>query len=119
MVNPEMFIKYACLIFMITLVVLSFKVLISVLGFMLSGQNLKTALQGGFSLAQVGEFAFIIAALGMNLKVLNEFVYPIIVAVSVITTFLTPVMIRYSTRVYQIMRKILNFKNKFNKGDYQ
>lgn len=107
MVDPQMFITYAYPIFIITLVVLFGQVTFSTFGFVISGQNLKTAVQGGFSLAQVGEFAFIIAALGMNLKVLDPFVYPIIVAVSVITTFLTPIMIKSSNKAYKFLNKIL------------
>ena len=107
MVNPQMFITHAYPIFIITLVVLIGKALLSVFGFAVSGQNLKTAVQGGFSLAQVGEFAFIIASLGMSLKVLDDFVYPIIVAVSVITTFLTPIMINLAPKAYQIIDKTL------------
>lgn len=61
---------------------------------MLAGQPLKTAMQCGFSLTQIGEFAFIIASLGLSLHVTSDFLYPIVVAVSVITTFLTPYMIR-------------------------
>jgi len=116
MVNPQMFIKYAYPIFIITLVVMSGKIIMSVLGFALSGQSLKDSIKGGFSLAQVGEFAFIIAALGMNLKVLNDSVYPIIVAVSVITTFLTPVMIKLSPKAYRTIKKF-QLKNNFNKGE--
>jgi len=107
MVDPQMFITYAYPIFIITLVVLIGQVVFSTSGFVISGQNLKTAVQGGFSLAQVGEFAFIIAALGMSLKVLDPFVYPIIVAVSVITTFLTPIMINTAPKVYKLLDKIL------------
>ncbi len=107
MVNPEMFIVYAYPILVITLVVLIGKVIFSVFGFVVSGQNLKTAVCSGFSLAQVGEFAFIIASLGMSLKVIDDFVYPIIVAVSVITTFLTPIMIKTSNYTYKFLNKIL------------
>ena len=107
MVDPDMFITYAYPIFIITLVVLICKSLFSVFGFVISGQNLKTAVQGGFSLAQVGEFAFIIASLGMSLEVLDSFVYPIIVAVSVITTFLTPIMINSAPRAYKFLDRIL------------
>ena len=64
------------------------------LGVLLAGQPLKTAMQCGFSLTQIGEFAFIIASLGVSLRVTSHFLYPIVVAVSVITTFLTPYMIR-------------------------
>lgn len=107
MVNPQMFIQYAYPIFVITLVVLIGKALFSVFGFVISGQNLKTAVEGGFSLAQVGEFAFIIASLGMSLNVLDDFVYPVIVAVSVVTTFLTPIMIKSSPTVYRLLEKRL------------
>lgn len=107
MVNPEMIITYAYPIGAITLVVLIGQVVFATSGFVISGQNLKTSLQGGFSLAQVGEFAFIIAALGMSLKVLDNFVYPIIVSVSVITTFLTPIMINAAPKVYKLLEKIL------------
>lgn len=107
MVNPEMCLTYAYPIFVITLVVISGQVLFSIFGFVISGQNLKTAVYSGFSLAQVGEFAFIIASLGMSLGVLDEFVYPIIVAVSVITTFLTPIMIKTASRAYKLLDRIL------------
>lgn len=107
MVDPTMFVTYAWPIFVITLIVIIGKVIFSCLGFLFSGQNLKTAIQGGFSLAQVGEFAFIIASLGMSIGVLNARVYPIIVAVSVITTFLTPMMIKISDPVYKKITKLL------------
>ncbi len=107
MVNPQMFITYAYPIGIITLVVLSGMVVFSTFGFVISGQNLKTALSGAFSLAQVGEFAFIIAALGMSLGVIDDYVYPIIVAVSVITTFLTPIMIKSAGKAYKFLNKVL------------
>lgn len=107
MVNPQMFITYAYPIFIITIVVLSGMVIFSTFGFVISGQNLKTALSGAFSLAQVGEFAFIIATLGMSLGVLDDFVYPIIVAVSVITTFLTPIMIKSAPKAQKLLEKSL------------
>ena len=107
MVDPTMFIEYAGPIFLITLIVILGKVILSCFGFLLSGQDLKTSIHGGFSLAQVGEFAFIIASLGMSIGVLDAKVYPIIVAVSVITTFLTPLMIKSADPVYKYIRKIL------------
>lgn len=107
MVDPSMFITYAWPILVITFIVIIGKVLFSCLGFLFSGQNLKTSVQGGFSLAQVGEFAFIIASLGMSIGVLNARVYPIIVAVSVITTFLTPMMIKSSDSFYKKIAKLL------------
>ena len=107
MVNPHMFIEYAYPIMVISMVVLFGKVMFSVFGFVVSGQNLKTAVNSGFCLSQVGEFAFIIASLGMSLGVIDNFVYPIIVAVSVITTFLTPIMIKSSNYAYKALKKIL------------
>ena len=73
------------------------------LGILLSGQSLKIALQSGFSLTQVGEFAFIIASLGVSLKVTDDYLYPVIVAVSVVTTFLTPYIIRLSIPTYHLI----------------
>lgn len=107
MVNPMMLIEYAKPILVITAIVVMGNTTLSCLGFIASGQPLKTAISGGFSLAQVGEFAFIIATLGMNLKVLDAKVYPIIVAVCVITTFLTPMMIRAADPFYKRLVKIL------------
>ena len=106
MVDPSMFVTYAWPIFLITLIVVIGKVAFSCLGFIISGQPVKTAILCGFSLAQVGEFAFIIASLGMSLKVLDAQVYPIIVAVSVITTFLTPMMIKAADPFYRLVLKL-------------
>ena len=107
MVDPTMFITYAKPIFVITSIVIIGKVLFSCFGFVASGQQLKTSVYGAFSLAQVGEFAFIIASLGMSLGVLSNKVYPIIVAVSVITTFLTPLMIKAAEPAYKKLKKVL------------
>lgn len=107
MVNPLMFITYAQPILVITLIVIIGKIIFSCFGFIASGQPLKTSVCCGFSLAQVGEFAFIIASLGMSLNVLSPKVYPIIVAVSVITTFLTPLMIKAADPAYKLLNRIL------------
>lgn len=94
MVDPTMIWEYAGPIVVITLAVIVGQALFGTLGVLLAGQPLKTAMQCGFSLTQIGEFAFIIASLGVSLHVTGHFLYPIVVAVSVITTFLTPYMIR-------------------------
>ena len=107
MVDPHMIIEYAWPIFVITLTVMIGQVCCSCFGFIVSGQPLKTAIHGGFSLAQVGEFAFIIASLGMNIGVLDSKVYPIIVSVSVITTFFTPMMIKFAEPTFKSISKIL------------
>lgn len=107
MVDPHMIIEYAWPIFVITLTVMFGQVFCSCFGFIVSGQPLKTAINGGFSLAQVGEFAFIIASLGMSIGVLDAKVYPIIVSVSVITTFFTPMMIKFAEPTFKVLIKIL------------
>ncbi len=118
MVNPMMFVEYAWPIFLITFIVITGKVVFSCLGFVVSGQPLKTSILCSFSLAQVGEFAFIIASLGMSIKVLDAKVYPIIVAVSVITTFLTPMMIKAADPFYKMIMKRLpeRWREYFNKN---
>lgn len=95
MVDPAMIVEYALPIIVITLAVILGQAVFGTFGVILSGKPLKTAMQCGFSLTQIGEFAFIIASLGVSLHVTSDFLYPIVVAVSVITTFLTPYMIRF------------------------
>lgn len=112
MVNPMMFLEYAGPIMVITCVVMIGMILFSCIGFTLSGQPLRTSILCSFSLAQVGEFAFIIASLGMSLGVLSNFVYPIIVAVSVVTTFTTPLMIKSADKFYYKLNKKLPEKLK-------
>lgn len=94
MVDPNMIVEYALPITVITLAVILGQAVFGTFGVILAGQPLKTAMQCGFSLTQIGEFAFIIASLGVSLHVTSHFLYPIVVAVSVITTFVTPYMIR-------------------------
>lgn len=96
MVDPAMIVEYAIPIIVITIAVILGQAVFGTFGVILSGKSLKTAMQCGFSLTQIGEFAFIIASLGVSLHVTSEFLYPIVVAVSVITTFLTPYMIRFA-----------------------
>ncbi|MEG0039051.1 MULTISPECIES: cation:proton antiporter domain-containing protein [Bacteroides] len=103
MVDPYMIAEYALPIGVVTLVVILGQSIFGTFGVLLSGQPLKTAMQCGFSLTQIGEFAFIIAALGVSLHVTSDFLYPIVVAVSVITTFITPYMIRISEPAYNFV----------------
>lgn len=105
--DPAMLVQYAWPVIIITLVTLAGKTLSTVAGALVSGQPLKTSVQAGFSLSQIGEFSFIIATLGMTLKVTSEFLYPIAVAVSAITTFTTPYMIRVSEPIYNWLNKTL------------
>lgn len=94
LIEPALLWEYRFPIFVLTLVVMFGQALFSLLGILLSGQPLHIAIRSGFSLTQIGEFAFIIAGLGLTLNVTDSFLYPTVVAVSVITTFFTPYMIR-------------------------
>lgn len=107
MVDPAMIVEYKYQILVIVLAVLLGQTIFGTTGVLLSGQPLKTAMQCGFSLTQIGEFAFIIASLGVSLKVTSHFLYPIVVAVSVITTFLTPYMIRLAVPAYNMIDKYM------------
>lgn len=107
MVDPGMIVTYAWPIIIITLTVLVGQAAFGSFGVILAGQPLKTAIQSGFCLTQIGEFAFIIASLGISLHVTSDFLYPVVVAVSVITTFLTPYMIRLAGPAYPYIEKHL------------
>lgn len=103
MINPESLYKYADVILLITVITIIGKIISTTIGALLSGQSLKTSMYAGMSLAQIGEFSFIIATLGMTLKVTSEFIYPIAVAVSAITTFTTPYLIKNSESLYTMI----------------
>ena len=107
MLNPQVLIDYAVPIIVITLATIIGKAIFSSFGVLISGQNLKISMQSGFSLAQIGEFAFIIAGVGLSLGVTSDFLYPVVIAVSVITTFTSPYMIMYSGKAYNTFNKIL------------
>ena len=105
MVDPNLIVEYIWPIVAIIVAILLGQTIFGTGGVLLSGQSLKTSMQCGFSLTQIGEFAFIIASLGVSLNVTSDFLYPIVVAVSVITTFLTPYMIRLSVPAYNFVDK--------------
>ena len=100
MIDPAIIGEYAVLILILTLVILVGRTIFATVGVLASGEGLKVSMQSGFSLAQIGEFSFIIATLGMSLGVITETLYPIIVAVSVVTTFTTPYFIKFSEPAY-------------------
>ncbi len=107
LVDPQILVDYALPILALVLTILIGQAVLGTFGFMLGGESLKSAMRCGFSMAQIGEFSFIIASLGLSLGVISKFLYPVVVAVSVITTFLTPYMIRLATPSYQVMEKHL------------
>ncbi|MDR3118879.1 MAG: cation:proton antiporter [Mediterranea sp.] len=105
MLNPGVFVEHAVLIGILVLVVLIGRIFFATIGVLASGEGLKVALQAGFSLAQIGEFSFIIATLGTSLGVISNTLYPLIVAVSVITTFTTPYCMKIATPLYHSLEK--------------
>ncbi|MDR7127962.1 CPA2 family monovalent cation:H+ antiporter-2 [Algoriphagus sp. 4150] len=110
MIDPQAMYTYAVPIFFITMLTLTGKFFFSALGALMSGQPLKQAVQIGSSMAQIGEFAFIVAALGLSLGVISEFLFPIAVGVSAVTTFTTPYLIKFSEPLYNGILKILPAK---------
>lgn len=107
MVDPTILVQYWSEILILAAVVIAGMIIFGTFGMLVTGQTLKVAMQSGFTLTQIGEFSFIIASLGMSLGVLQESLYPIIVAVSVITIFTTPYFIKMSEPAYLIVEKRL------------
>ena len=107
LVDPAVLAQYWLPILVICLAIMVGQAIFGTSSFLISGQPLRTAIQGGFSLAQIGEFAFIIASLGISLHVTDDFLYPVVVAVSIITTFFTPYMIRAARPVCDMVERIV------------
>ena len=107
LINPDTLYEYAFPVAILTVVVIIGQSISSTAGALLSGLPLKQSVQTGMSLSQIGEFSFIIATLGMSLKVTSDFLYPIVVAVSAVTTFTTPFMIKFSTPFSEYLEKKL------------
>lgn len=121
MVNTTILQEYWLPILVLTFVTIFGKTFFSALGVLIAGQNLRTSLQVGFSLSQIGEFAFIIATLGMSLNVLSSYIYPVIVAVSVITTFTTPYCIKVAEPIASwlekhLPEKTMKFLSRYSSG---
>jgi CPA2 family monovalent cation:H+ antiporter-2 len=107
LINPETLYEYAFPVAILTFVVILGQSISSTIGALLSGQPLKQSVQTGMSLSQIGEFSFIIATLGMTLNVTSDFLYPIVVAVSAVTTFTTPFMVKFATPFSEYLEKKL------------
>ncbi|QIB69268.1 sodium:proton antiporter [Aminipila butyrica] len=107
LVNPDLIVQYAGPILLITVVTILGQMTFSFIGVLLSGQTLRTAVGAGMSMVQIGEFSFIIASLGTTLGVTSDFLYPIVVSVSVITTFTTPMFIKKGEPVYGLISRSL------------
>lgn len=107
LVDPKILVEYALPILLLVLTILVGQAVFGTFSFILGGESLKSAMRCGFSMAQIGEFSFIIASLGLSLGVISDFLYPVVVAVSVTTTFLTPYMIRLATPAYNRLERHL------------
>lgn len=107
LVDPQVLVDYWLPILAITAAILAGQSVLGTSAFVLAGHPLKTAMRCGFSLAQIGEFAFILASLGLSLGVTSHFLYPVVVAVSIVTTFLTPYMIKAAPPAYAVIEKRL------------
>jgi CPA2 family monovalent cation:H+ antiporter-2 len=118
MIDPQAIVQYRWPVLWITLLTLFGKLFSTTLGALLSGQPLKQSVQVGMSMAQIGEFAFIVATLGLSLGVISDFLFPIAVGASAITTFTTPYMIKFSEPVYDFVVKILPKKWVANLNNY-
>lgn len=107
MIDPASMIEHKWAILIVTLITIFGKLLFTSIGALLSGQPLRQSIQVGMSMAQIGEFAFIVAGLGLSLGVTSEFLFPVAVGVSAITTFTTPYLIKSAEPVYQFLNRIL------------
>ncbi len=107
LIDPDTIIQYKWTVMAVTLLTLFGKIFSTTLGAIFSGQPLKQSVQVGLSMAQIGEFAFIVAALGISLKVTSDFLFPVAVGASAITTFTTPYLIKHTDSIYNFIEKIL------------
>ncbi|WP_413291153.1 cation:proton antiporter [Bdellovibrio sp. HCB337] len=110
LIDPLVLVDHWELVLLFSLVVVLGKVFSVTFGSLISGQNLKTSIQTGLSLAQIGEFSYIIAGLGLSLKVTNELLYPLAVAISIVTAFITPYMVKGADGIYSVLEKFMPVK---------
>lgn len=107
MIDPSIIAQNWAIILLLCILVMIGGFICVTTGVLIAGKGLENAVHSGFALAQLGEFGFIIAAVGVDLGVVREFIYPVIISVSVITTFLAPFAIKLSTKFYLWLRKVL------------
>ena len=110
LVNPAIIAERWTSIVPIAVIAVVAKLIFATIGMTLSGQDIETAVRGGVALAPIGEFSFIIASLGISLGVMEEYLYPVIVAASILTIVFTPVMIRNSDRIVSLVTSLIPAK---------
>ena len=118
MIDPQVLAQYWKLILALVLITLILKALVSTLSAVVAGANLEDSVKTGFTLSQIGEFAFIIASVAVAQHVMPSYIYPVIIASSVITTFTTPYWIKLATPVYNGLARKLPPKVKHNLDEY-
>jgi CPA2 family monovalent cation:H+ antiporter-2 len=118
MIDPQAIVEYKWPVLIVTAITLFGKFFSTTMGAILSGQPLKQSVQVGMSMAQIGEFAFIVATLGLSLGVISDFLFPVAVGASAITTFTTPYLIKFSGPVYNFIERILPAKWVTNLNNY-
>jgi len=107
LIDPQAIVEYKWPVIVVTLLTLFGKFFSTTIGAILSGQPLKQSIQVGMSMAQIGEFAFIVATLGLSLGVISDFLFPVAVGASAITTFTTPYMIKLAEPFHKIIERAL------------
>lgn len=107
LIDPQAIIQYGWPVVIVTLLTLFGKLFSTTVGALISGQPLKQSVQVGMSMAQIGEFAFIVATLGLSLGVTSDFLFPVAVGASAITTFTTPYLIKFSEPLYFFLERFL------------
>ena len=118
MVDPSVIVSRWTTILPIAIIAVIAKLIFATIGMVLSGQDLDTSLKGGISLAPIGEFSFIIAGLGISLGVIDKYLYPVIVAASILTIIATPILIRHSESIVARILKILPAKLELKLNNY-
>ena len=118
MIDPPVLLKYWKLVLALVLITLIIKALVSTVSAILAGANLEDSVKSGFTLSQIGEFAFIIASVAVAQHVMPSYIYPVIIAASVITTFTTPYWIKLATPAYNALERRLSPKTKATLDQY-
>ncbi len=118
MIEPKVLAEYWKLVLALVLITLIVKAIVSSLSALIAGANLEDSVKTGFTLSQIGEFAFIIASVAVAQKVMPSYIYPVIIASSVITTFTTPYWIKLATPVYNMLERRLSPKTKNALDEY-
>jgi monovalent cation:H+ antiporter-2, CPA2 family len=124
LIDPTVIIQHWFAVIVVTLITIFGKIMVTSLGVLLTGKPISVASRVGFSMAQIGEFSFIIVALGASLKVISKELYPIVVAVSALTTFTTPYLIRLSGHFSagienRLPKRTVNWLERYAKWIYQ